>query len=616
MSLAFENGSDPYTELHNPSLDVFRPSERDTSILEYEYVQLMPSTGIPLGQVVTNFQSPVYEFLLQDLNSWYNLSEAVVECHFSIVRSDNGANFVLGDQISYVNNSLNLWKRVEYTQNNVKVDDCDYPGIVEQVKGLVYYNPDAETLLSHELWSPDRGNGSFNFNNTYKLQFFNNLGQEMTVQSSAAGTLLIVANGGANASGITVQMNGLPVIAYINNTGAATALVNNGGANGRIAYAGLANGDRVFFYVGNTLVTLFDSFGNAYTNMTATTGGGNGLVLGGYIQAQNPVSVNGSVDINNQFSVNSTVTRKTNFNSGLFDRMNKQIDAAGNYTKQYSCFIPLRKLFPYLDFNRIVLKGMEHRFKLYVNDQSRMMFRTNAGTNVDGRLIYNYLLMWVPRVKPSERWSKILQDQMSQGLERNIGFNRFSYYIRSDPINDQNPGRIQWTIPTTETRPRKVFLLMQRQDYDRNQLQNPMIFPAQPVSKCFIRFNNGIYPEYPHEAQTIGTQAFPDNVSYERMYFDLVRSGHKQFTTSNPPAITYEEFVKLYYIITFDLSKIDDEKLYKNMNKSHMDIDISFSGNLVAYNGVGNSPYILHFIVESESYCKLQSSQYALVPKN
>lgn len=607
MSLAFENGSDPYTELHNPSLDIFRPSERDTSILEYEYVQLMPSTGTPMGQVVTNFQAPMYEFLLQDLNNWYNLSEAVVECHFSVVRSDNGANFVAGDQISFVNNSLNLWKRVEYTQNNVKVDDCDYPGIVEQVKGLVYYNPDAETLLSHELWSPDRADGTFSSFIGSPLSFLNNGGATMTMRVDADNVFRIVTNGGADNSNINLRWNGSPVQIFLASEAGGIQFLNDGGAVGAIDYANInvELGANLMLYVNGKRLVLLDPQGNVCN----LSNNGVNLVLNGYrAGAINPIVVNAMLE--------TTFKNYQQLNTGLLTRMNKQIDVAGNYTKQYSCFIPLRKLFPYLDFNRIVLKGMEHRFKLYVNDQSRMMFRTNAGTNVDGRLIYNYLLMWAPRVKPSEKWSKILQDQMSQGLERNIGFNRFSYYIRSDPINDQNPGRIQWTIPTTETRPRKVFLLMQRQDYDRNQLQNPMIFPAQPVSKCFIRFNNGIYPEYPHEAQAIGTQAFPDNVSYERMYFDFVRSGHKQFTTSNPPSITYEEFVKLYYIITFDLSKIDDETLYKNMNKSHMDIDISFSGNLVAYNGLGTSPYILHFIVESESYCKLQSSQYALIPKN
>lgn len=61
-----------------------------------------------------------------------------------------------------------------------------------------------------------------------------------------------------------------------------------------------------------------------------------------------------------------------------------------------------------------------------------MIFRTNAGTN--GKIVYNYMLLWLPRVKPSEKWDSIIQQQMSQGMTRNIGFNKYTYYTRSDPI--------------------------------------------------------------------------------------------------------------------------------------------------------------------------------------
>ena len=43
---------DLFMELHSPSLDIFKPSERDVSIIDYENVQVMPGTGSPNGYVM------------------------------------------------------------------------------------------------------------------------------------------------------------------------------------------------------------------------------------------------------------------------------------------------------------------------------------------------------------------------------------------------------------------------------------------------------------------------------------------------------------------------------------------------------------------------------------
>ena len=53
----------------------------------------------------------------------------------------------------------------------------------------------------------------------------------------------------------------------------------------------------------------------------------------------------------------------------------------------------------------------------------------------------------------------------------------------------------------------------------------------------------------------------------------------------------------------------------KNMTKSLMDIDISFDRNLVDYNGTGNSPYILHVLLEHESYMTLTANNSLMVPR-
>jgi hypothetical protein len=484
----FKDGIDsPFHELHHPSLNIFKPSERDMSITDFEFIEMSP-TGTPTGKDVTAFQIPMYEFNVTDKTAWYDFSQAVIECHFSIVRNDNGANFVDGQLVTFVNNAMNLFKRVSYSQNGISVEETEEPGLIEQIKGLVNYSPDAETHLSNELWSPDRGNGEF------------------TVQST------------------------LPV----------------------------------------TFLENFD------------------------------------------------------YNRGLVIRRNKiksppvvGTPNTGTYNKRYTVMIPLRKLFPYFDFTRNLMKGVDHKFKLHVNDKNKMIFRTGAGVGVDGKVVYNYLCMWIPKVRPSEKWDKLIRSQMASGMTKSIGWNKWTYYFRDEIIPTApigTPGNINWVIPTSEVRPKRLYLILQRSDALSDQTVNSMIFPAERISKLFIRYNGMIIPEYTYDTPTISAavgasvaQAFPDDRSFMRFYLEFLRAGNKQFS-SIPPSISYEEWVKLYAIYCFDLSKIDETKLYNSQTKAHISVDISFNGNLTAASN-------LHAILESEAMMTLGSNAERLIPQ-
>ena len=166
-------------------------------------------------------------------------------------------------------------------------------------------------------------------------------------------------------------------------------------------------------------------------------------------------------------------TENLNYNRGLIIRRNKFKTPGGDFNKQCTVLIPLRKLFPYFDFTRNLLKGIDHKFKLHVNDKNKMIFR--SGGAAVGKVIYNYLCMWLPKVKPSNKWEMTLNDQMVKGMTKSIGWNKWTYYLRDDrmALGTRN---IKWDIPTSETRPKRLYLIIQRSDALSDQEVNTMTF--------------------------------------------------------------------------------------------------------------------------------------------
>lgn len=559
------DGTNPFMKVHHPSLDVFSPAIKDESIINYEMVELSPS-GTPQGKNIIEYQTPSYEFKLDNLNDWFNLSEGYIQCQVEIIDPTTNQLFANGSQITLVNNCLNLFKRVQYQQNNITVEETEQPGIIEQIKGLMNYSKDQEQYLTQELWSPDRGNGYWNFN-----QSNTSIGNHL---------LQFSADGGGTWTDITDAQ-----LQYV-------------AANNSIAPVG---------------TTIADT---------------------------NIIRVNPHVV--------SSVLNNTAYNSGGEKRMMMQkTSPTSGFVKQYSFRIPLRKLFSYFDYNRIIHKGVEHKFKLYVNEQNRMLFRSNQGVDRDGRLLFTYMALWVPLVEPSKMYKELLSKQMSQGTHTTLGWNKFTYHVYDNalPIGSSSP--LRWTVPVSEARPKKVYLFLQRADALTSQLVNSMIFPMQSISKAWIKYNGKIFPEYTFDfndisvinrdavgvppAPTPNVVGFPDNKSFLRVYEEFLRLSNKQFGTI-PPSITYDEFVNLYAIICFDLSRVDEDKVFNSMSKAQLDIEVQFDANrtgvlpllngaVVGYPNVpannvtgADTSILAHCVIESESFIKLGSKADRLVP--
>lgn len=114
-------------------------------------------------------------------------------------------------------------------------------------------------------------------------------------------------------------------------------------------------------------------------------------------------------------------------------------------------------------------------------------------------------------------------------------------------------------------------------------MQSSTNAPAQSEATTY---NGKVFPEYTFDFNdisvvnrdavppTANAVSFPDNKSFLQVYEEFLRLSGKQFG-SLPPSITYEEFVNLYGIICFDLSRIDEDKVFNSMSKAHLDIDFT-----------------------------------------
>lgn len=356
-----------FIDVTNPMLQVFSPQEKDSSIIDYEYIQRFNQDGSD----IQNIEKPLYEFVVTDRDAWMNLSESFIEARVSIVRSDTGAAITAGN-IALVNNGFNLFKRAEYQYDGKGVlETVEYPGHKAQIMGLINNSQDSEKALTNEFWYPDRS-GSL----TIPIEVRNTtagarLGQRLQISGTGANPHIInvapyPASGSANlVAGDTIGLyyNGIKLTVLVN--GVVTELVSAAGGAAAVI-TNVPNNSVVRFFYYDKEVSLkteggiVSSFsGNATPNMVFVNGTANATTLDDTI-----------VDD----SATAFKTRRDKFRNAI----------TGTYDKVATIYLPLRKLFGFFDYNRVILKGATHKLSLYRNDVGRALFR-DAGA-VDGKI--------------------------------------------------------------------------------------------------------------------------------------------------------------------------------------------------------------------------------------
>jgi len=579
-------------------LKVFDAQEKDNSIIEYEWIQRFCQDG----SAIQNIKKTLYEIYLTDRDQWMNLSEAFLEARVQIIQ--NGVNPdtpVKTGNIAMVNNAYNLFKRCELQfDGKTLIESRDYPGWVNQITGLAGNSKDSEVQLSNEGWFPDRysnllpgGPSAYSIYDTAKLVIRNvgnfnagavqtnnaNFGQILQITGSAANPHLATVNFYANFGGVApvandcfaLFYNGQQLQIFKNGLSTGNMLYTNAGGTPNCAITGhiRADGGAEVAFVANDIVTF-------YLN-------GKPIVL---TSANLPAlfSVNGTPTLvfDNGTAVASTIDDNIalGMQPGFLARRNKFYDdATSSYDRVATFWLPLRKMFGFLDYNRIITKGMVTKLSLYVNDDARALFRDNSA--VDGHLKFYALNLWVPYVVPKRSISDMLNVSLVENKEIAMGFYDYKYIQYPNPITDNS--QIQWVVQQDTTKPVRVYAFFQPINAQNQQTTNSMLFGKAYVqtARCIIN-SNVIYPKEEYNIEfndptLVGVAAAnAQNKNYNRAYLDFIRSAGRVFTNSTGTNITIDEFANLYQIFSFDLTKQDDERIYEYTGTNTIQLRFTF----------------------------------------
>ena len=579
--------SSRFIDVTNPMLRVFDAQEKDNSIIEYEYIQRFCQDG----SNISNIAKPMYEIYLTDRDQWQNLSEAFVEARFQIIAAQAGQ--VATGNIALENGAENLFKRVECQfDGKTLVEARDYPGWVNQITGLVSNSQDSEKQLSNELWYPDRynylnpvGASSQTLQDSVSLTFINagvigggNLVEssarsgeklQLTGSGAAAHVLAAVAYPGSGSNApqigdlVQVLYNGQPVKIRAQ-TGFYDYFVVSAAGLGSYFSPGAAavvvvQNDIIRFFLGtSTELFLYSNTGNvlralnftvnATPAITATDGDANAMVIPDFI----PLGLN----------------------PGFLARKNKFINSVtGKSDKVVTCWIPLRKLFGFFDYNRIIMKGMVTKFSFYVNDDTRALIRD--GSAVDGKIKFWALNLWVPYVVPKRTISDMLNVKLLENTEVAMGFYDYKYLQYPQLLAANAQDSIQWVVQQDTTKPVRVYAFFQNANATSSQTVSTMTFGKANVQTARCIINSNVM--YPKEEYNIDFTTNTTNNNVTRAYIEYLRSGGKAFTTSTGAEISIDEFANLYQIFTFDLTKQDDERIYEYTGTNTIQLRFTFN---------------------------------------
>lgn len=561
-----------FMNVTNPMLQVFSSQEIDNSIIDYEFIQKYNQDGSD----IQNVEKPLYEFVVTDRDSWMNLSESFIEARVSIVRNDTGAAITAGN-IALVNNGFNLFKRAEYQYDGKGVlETIDYPGHKNQILGLINNSQDAEKSLTNEFWYPDRA-GDVPQQLYIREQAVGDRMFPITISTGGSAdqfTFTVPTPAGANDDAVITLRYGsnatvanTSLIRVFTQTGVTALQLDQRGAdnvaNGpRIDHAGLAAGDTYRLYDDNN--NEIELYAGGYK--VSLTASNNALSIVYNFAVGGPANLNGA-------SVYA-VKKSTNLlaDSGFVTRKNKFVNAVGTYDKVATIYLPLRKLFGFFDYNRVVLKGATHKLSLYRNDIGRSLFRD--ATAVNGKIKFWGLSWWIPYCVPKPELDMALNEKLLKGAEVALGFYDYKYYEYPTTLASGSTSQIQWTVQSDITKPVKVFLWFQNVDANSEQTINSMKFDKAFVQTARCIINSNVH--YPKEEYQLDFTDAATTQNISRAYLEFLRAGGKAFSTGSGPSISLEEYKELYPILVFDLSKQDSKKVYEYVGTNTIQIKLTF----------------------------------------
>lgn len=567
---------------HNSALNVFAAPSRDISIDSYQFVEILEKSNTSELSNALNY----YEVLLNDKNSWLNLSDAYLELR-GVLQTTSNTNIIEGS-VAPINNIQNIFRRAECWIEGKSVQVVEYPGTVSHVTDLVKNSPDYEKSGSMELYHPDIGNGGIS---VIKGFLTTRVTDDVTNPAAPVVTFSTISGTGANPHviGGGVGVDDAKIDLFVGNEriharlstqssdGPELQLLKNGAnADDPIDYAGIVNGDIVYLYDDRgRRVTLQAPTGDAITQLVANAGlnltfaNGNGTA----------VAANTLKAVVNSYA-DKIYPVDGNDNPSFTKRMVKFLDANSVYLTPTSTpavfYVPIRKIFSFWDHTRHVWKGASMRFRFDRDTSNEYIFRTSlisdsvtptvGASTLDCYFRLQYLSMWLPVVQPNLLINAQLNKQIADQASTLLSFYDYEYFENERAVNAGTTAEQIWKVTSKTERIVRAFMFMQRSDARTSQAVNKGVFGGFDIESAQCSVNGVIYPRTKYQIDKTG--------NYTRFYNEFLRAGGHIATPSTGACISYEEWADLYQIIVFDLSyQPDGDKVYTGKN-SPSDLEV------------------------------------------
>lgn len=256
-------------------------------------------------------------------------------------------------------------------------------------------------------------------------------------------------------------------------------------------------------------------------------------------------------------------------------------------SRQFTCKIPLRNVFGLVKAHKGVLKGIKIGLRLERNLDTEVILN---GANNFGKVFFNKIQLYCPRVKPNLMIYKDLVDQLSGDRNITIPFIDAQLF-RSNLYNDPaGPVNRLFQIKAKRREPIKLFaafMLQARYNGDRTVVKR--IFDNVGLTKIRVVLNGTT--QYPEREFTCNFAVAAKD--YSNVYNMFLQCGMKDNDVDQSSIVTYDNFETLYPIFCIDMTK--HFELHSIPNSALLDVYISAT----AANFYG------YYIIESERKCNL-----------
>ena len=569
-------------------MDIFKV-QSISDFESYEYVQYWEAKG---GTNYSRGDRSDLQFKMTDRDLFSFPADSNLHVRYQIVGDVSDIAMPAISRVAPINGGFSMFGRSRYLLSDEIAEDILRPGKVCQIKNLIEVSDDYSRGQGKLMaYSKDTQDGRVAGKFTARLAQAPTVDLEISL--SAASPHLVNVPAQANRfTGTTITpvddeavylyYNGklVTIYAYRASTRIQVNLTINihGGLN-KLDYTGITIADEIEFYVEGKKLDIRNSLKN----------------LSGFWIASTVEGIDFTDTDNTAGTALQGEAIEGISNDGFEERRELALGPDGTTSRAVNMFLPVRKLFPLIEYNPILMKGIKQEISVDIANVKEFLMRNSTTLAADIKILG--LSWWVPIVKPSLEVKNSFLQLLQNDTPIRLDWVSHNHYYSGD---NRTASASNWLVNTTEHRPERVFIFFQRSNVLNNQLENPHVFDHYGLSRIFMTANGD--RQFPSKQYSINYgHTTPSSEDYIRVYATYLNACGVQHSDQCTPAVSYEEFKTLYPFYVFDL-RAQDEQVWEATTQANLTIEYTLDADEITRLG----PYDIHAIVESRRKLELR----------